>query len=241
MARPTRRAALRAVVGGWAAADLAAQKGEDPDEPGPAWRRVPIDFAGPIPYFIDEPQPSVGARPGDDELAAWALEAWDRASDGVLCCYPDRATASWVRVYWGQVPSGLGFMQTLEVDGRRGGEVYVETRPERFSVALGERCARDPLFREAYLFRTLLHEIGHALGLVHTLGVGDAMYFGGDVEGFYARYRNSVATREELRRRPGVTAADRKQIRALYPVANLFREARPLPGAEKDRDRATGL
>ncbi|MBI1358401.1 MAG: hypothetical protein GC160_29040 [Acidobacteria bacterium] len=183
------------------------------------WRTTPLDVFGEIGYFIDEP--CLGARPGDVELAEWALQAWQRTVDGLLCFTPAPAASALVRVYWGQTGDRIGKMQAIEVGDRRGAEVYVDTHADRFDAPMAGHSDADPLFRDAVLYRTLLHEIGHGLGLVHTTGIEDAMYFGGDYVGFYLRYRNSVGSREEMRFQPGISATDRDRMAKLYPADTL--------------------
>jgi len=196
-------------LGGLAACLPAEEKKFIPD---PMWRRTPVDVEGPVGYFID--QPEVGS---DAELAYWAMEAWDHALNGLLCFYPTEAVSALVRVYWGQVGPGLGRMQAIEVGKWRGGEVYVQNRPGDFSAQLGAACDADPLLREVVVYRTLLHEIGHALGLVHTVGIDDAMYFGGDVMGYYMGYRKGLQSRNQIRRKRGLSPVDLNRIRLKYP------------------------
>ena len=184
------------------------------------WRTTPLDAFGEIGYFIDEP--CLGAVPGDVELARWAIEAWERASAGMLCFTPAPAGEALVRVYWGQTGDRIGKMQAIELGPRRGAEVYVDPRADRYDAQLAWRSDADPLFRDAVIFRTLLHEVGHGLGLVHTTEIDDAMYFGGDYVGYYARYRESVADRDAMRFRPGISATDLDRLRKVYPEEALM-------------------
>ena len=190
----------------------ACLRAEEKFVPDPMWRRTPVDVQGPVGYFIDRPEIE-----SDAELAQWALEAWDHSLRGLLCFYPTEAVSALVRVYWGQVGPGLGRMQAIEVGDLRGGEVYVQNRPGEFSEQLGDACAADPLLREVVVYRTLLHEIGHALGLVHTAGIEDTMYFGGDVMGYYQGYRRQLESRDQMRRKRGLSPVDLNRIRLKYP------------------------
>ena len=195
-------------------------------EHGPLWRTLPVDVAGPIPYFIDEPNPD-RSGPRDRWLAERALHAWDDALDGWLCMTPAPAVEAAVRIYWGMTGDRLGLMQAIEVGPYRGGEVYVDPQPERFHPQLAEACRTDPLFRDAVVYLTLLHETGHALGLVHTIEMHDAMYFGGDFVGFYKAYRAKLETIDDIRRHPGLSEEDIARLQALYPPEALLRSEVP--------------
>ena len=139
----------------------------------------------------------------------------------MLCFTPKPAKQALVRVYWAQTGDRLGQMHAIEVGDRRGAEVYVDPFADRFDQQLTNLTANDPLFRETTIFRTLLHEIGHGLGLVHTVDIDDAMYFGGDYVGYYRRYRETIRFRQDLRFHPGLSAMDLERLRALYPESAL--------------------
>src|ERR1035438_9996787 len=112
-----------------------------------------------------------GCQTGDSELAQWALEAWQAASDGSLVL--ERAAKmenAHIRLYWVNGQSGLyGEARPIMVDGVRGAEVYV-------LPAVARSDDRDPLLRDAIVYLTCLHETGHALGLPHTAAFADIMY-----------------------------------------------------------------
>jgi hypothetical protein len=104
-----------------------------------------------------------GCRAGDPELAHWAMEAWQAASQGRLTLQrtTERERAQ-IRFYWANGKEGLyGETRPILVDGERGAEVYVLAPAAN---ALGG----DALLRESVLYLTCLHESGHALGLKHT-------------------------------------------------------------------------
>jgi hypothetical protein len=183
----------------------------------------PLDD-GQITYFIAAAPAGVELGPGDKALAVWALESWQRASQGALQFVPAQSEGeALVRIHWAPAAGGqYGEMRALEVDGRRGAAVYI--RPD--TAALGEDIAElarlDTLFRDTIVYLTCLHELGHALGLAHTADFDDVMYFfgfGGDIGEFFGRYRRTLRARDDIRGSPGLSAGDLAQLEALYGTA----------------------
>lgn len=189
----------------------------------------PLDDGGAVAYFIDEPSADVQARPEDVELAVWALESWERAAGGALKLVRTAVEQeALVRVYWVPAAGGqYGEMRSLDVGGRRGAAVYI--RPD--TAALGAEIATaarvDVLFRDTVVYLTCLHELGHALGLVHTADFEDVMYFfgfGGDIPEFFGRYRRTLEERDDIRGSSGLSAGDLEQLEALYGAAAALPE-----------------
>jgi len=142
-------------------------------------------------------------------LAGWALEAWQRASNGALefSLAANREHAR-IRILWASGQQGLyGETRRIEVDGRPGAEIYVLPAP------LGAND--DRLMRDAIVYLTCLHESGHALGLAHTATFPDIMYsfqYGGDIGEYFGRYRRLLTVREDIRKHSGMSEADRKRL-----------------------------
>jgi hypothetical protein len=156
-------------------------------------------------YWI-EPCEQPGAQPaetgckrGDPELAQWAMEAWQSASDGKLRVQrtTEKATAI-IKIYW--VPARAGLYGET-----RGGDVFVRPVPG------------EGLLREATVYLTCVHEAGHALGLAHTANFDDIMYnfqYGGDIMEYFARYVRKLSRREDIRKNSGISPNDRKRLAA---------------------------
>ena len=181
---------------------------------------APLDSDGPITYFISTGTPESEFREADRDLASWALQAWERSTNGLLRFEPGPESSALLRVYW--VPSTFGLygeMRPIAVDGRRGAAVYIRPDTDALGEQIAQRSREDPLFRDTVVYLTCLHELGHALGLEHTAEFSDIMYFfgfGGDISGFFGRYRDELRSRDDIANVSGLSAGDLTQLQALY-------------------------
>jgi hypothetical protein len=197
-----------------------------------------LDGVQPIAAYIAPV--GAGGRPGDRQLAAWALAAWSQAAGGGLQFrFTDEQRAR-VRLYWVTEEDGLyGEMRPIIVTdpaaeqaagrangesaakGQRGAAVFVRPEIAGLGEEMEQRAARDPLFRDTIVYLTCLHELGHAMGLEHTAGFADIMYFfgyGGDIGRYFGRYRERLTLRDDIAKNSGLSPADISRIRALYPA-----------------------
>ena len=179
-----------------------------------------LDTEVPVTYFIAEGVAGSGYRDSDQELAIWALEAWERSANGTLRFVPGPESTALLRVYWVPADFGqYGEMRPLLVDGRRGAAVFIRPDTDALGEEIGQRARTDPLFRDTVVYLTCLHELGHALGLGHTSNYADIMYFfgfGGDIPGFFDRYRDQLQSRRDISTVTGLSVGDLSRLEALY-------------------------
>jgi hypothetical protein len=108
--------------------------------------------------------------------------------------------------------------------------VYVRPKIEELESRLrdvAEQAKADPLFRDAVVYLTLVHEIGHVLGLVHSPEATDAMYYGGDPLAYFQNYRSQIQKRTDILRFPGLSATDLRRVQRMYPPTLWLRRAAP--------------
>jgi hypothetical protein len=136
------------------------------------------------------------------------MQAWQDASEGHLHLVPAQDVAhARIRVTWASASQGLyGETRAIAVNGQRGSQIYVVINPDG---------SGDPLLRDTIVYLTCLHESGHALGLSHTAAFDDIMYsfqFGGDIPEYFGRYRRKLSVRNDIRKNPGLSIADRQRL-----------------------------
>ena len=100
----------------------------------------------------------------------------------------------------------------IDVNGRHGSQIYIVNTTQRDQ----RRSAADTI-----VYLTCLHESGHALGLQHTDQFADIMFYfgyGGDIFEYFGRYLRKLTVREDIRKNPGLSPADRRHLMEKLPA-----------------------
>ncbi|MGD8340740.1 MAG: hypothetical protein PVH89_08150 [Gammaproteobacteria bacterium] len=207
----------------WLALAVCAVGARSVDAQGPAPLELiaPLDNDTGLGFFVANSVSDDPALRADAELCTWALDDWVRHSQGrIRVTVADEGDAL-IRVYFDALRAGqYGEMRPIRVSGRRGAEVYVRADTEALGPDIASAVRADPLLRETIVYLTCLHEIGHALGMVHTADFEDVMYFfgfGGDIDAFFGRYRARLERRRDIVNESGLSGGDIAQLLAAYP------------------------
>jgi len=179
-----------------------------------------LDTSVPIGYFIADGAADSGYREGDGALARAALEAWAGLANPPLRLVPASESEAIVRVYWVGAGGGLyGEMRARSVGGRPAADVFVHPDTEALGLDIATIAREDPLYRDAVVYLTCVHELGHAFGLPHTAAFADIMYsfqYGGDIVAYFMRYREKLVTAADVRVASPFSAGDAAAFGALY-------------------------
>ena len=151
-----------------------------------------------------------------DQLVERAMRTWSTAADGGFTL---RRTF---------IPREAG----ISVFFNGAGGNYGETRPRvnratglieqaEVAIAADAPIQADPMTRDIIVYLTALHELGHALGLEHTVNFDDIMYLFREPEDgprYFGNYRRLLRTGDDIgtTKATGLSAYDVTALRALY-------------------------
>jgi hypothetical protein len=183
-----------------------------------------LEPSGVIPYFTTEAVDGSRFRPGDLELAEWALQEWARSVDGALRFerveHEDAALLRFVWLPWAE-DGALGRMEPDTASGRNGAAIIVRPDEAKFRPTVRREVRADPLLRDVVLYYGYLHEIGLALGLSHSDNPRDVMWPGnnGVTLAIYERYRHPLQTRDDIPRNTWLSHNDVERFNAIWNAA----------------------